>query len=95
MGDTTFDDDIEEKNPIIASDGDKGEGDTYDDDKQRSNVKNCPTIEILMRRDSLSAREEHQKRRNMPEPTLPNVILSLLRQFVFFVTGEHVFLQPK
>jgi hypothetical protein len=61
-GDTTFDDDIEEKNHIIMSDGDKGKGNTYDDNEQRSNVKNCPTIEIPTRRNSLSAREERQKR---------------------------------
>jgi hypothetical protein len=32
-GDTNFDNDIKEKNPIIASDGDKGKGNTYDDDE--------------------------------------------------------------
>jgi hypothetical protein len=61
-GDTTFDYDMKEKNPIITSDGDKGKGNTYDDNKQRLNVKNCPTIEILTRRNLLSAREERQKR---------------------------------
>ena len=61
-GVTTFDDDIEDKNPIIVSDGNKGEGDPFDDVERRSNVENCPTIEIPTRRNSLSAREERQKR---------------------------------
>ena len=60
-GDTTVDNDIEERIPI-ASDGDKGENDTSDDGERRSNDENCPTIEIPSRSDSLSTREERRKR---------------------------------
>jgi len=60
-GDTTVDNDIEERIPI-ASDGDKVENDTSDDGERRSNDENCPTIEIPARSDSLSTREERRKR---------------------------------
>jgi hypothetical protein len=62
-GDTTVDNDTEEKNIHIApGGGDKGEGDTSDDGDRRSNDENCPAIEIPARSNSLSTREERRKR---------------------------------
>ena len=61
-GDTTIDDDIEEKVPI-ASGGDKGEGDTFDDGERMSNVENCPTIDIPTRSISLSTTREDRRKR--------------------------------
>ena len=61
-GDTTVDDDTEEKIHIASGGGDKGEGDTSDDGDRRSNDENCPAIEIPARSNSVSTREERRKR---------------------------------